>query len=489
MKNKLKFLALFVFTGIIVFTSCKKKEGCMDPLASNYDVDAKKDDGSCTYPPADIELSGDLNTQTLTKDKKYLIKGQVFVRSGKVLTIEAGTVIYGDKKTKGVLVIDRGGKIEANGTASQPIVFTSNQEAGIRDRGDWGGLVILGNANTNQTNPAIEGITPVVNFGTTNNTANDNESSGTLKYVRVEFAGIELTPNNETNSITLGGVGRGTVIENCMVSFGGDDGYEWFGGTVNAKNLVSFATWDDDFDVDYGFSGNVQFALAVRYPSYADQSQSNGFECDNGPDDTDLQPYTTGTFSNVTVVGPIKQGTSVSNGNYAHAIDLRRRTSVSITNSVFAGFPRGIRMNQQSVFNQYDGATPNGILANNILLTPSSNAVSVGSGMTATTSDVENYWNTNNILVKSSMSDSLYTVHGLKSDWFFASGVLANAYSTSPDFTVTSGTASTGADFTLPKFSETNRAGFFTTVSHRGAFGSTNWTSGWAEFDPVDKTY
>ena len=473
-----------------IATSCKK--GCTDPLATNYDPKAKKeskkDDKKCIYPTVDdslVELTGDVETQTLTADKKYLIKGQVFVRSGKVLTIEPGTIIMGDKKTKGVLVIDKGGKIEAVGTVTNPIVFTSNQLAGERDRGDWGGLVILGNANTNQNNPAIEGITPEVNFGTTNSTANDGESSGTLKYVRVEFGGIELTPNNETNSITMGGVGRGTVMEYCMVSYGGDDGFEWFGGTNNGKYLISHAIWDDDFDVDFGYSGNVQFGLAVRYPSYADQSGSNGFECDNGPNDNDVQPYTTGTFSNMTIIGPILTGATTGNGNFQHAIDLRRRTAVSIVNSVFAGFPRGIRMNQPSVFDNYTAGTPKGILSNNILLSPGT-AYHAGTGVVA--GDVETYWTAINTTVAGPSDTDKVTALGLKTAIFYQPGALADAYGT-PDFTVTSGTAATGADFTLAKFSETNRSGFFTTTTYRGAFGATNWTSGWAEFNPVNKEY
>src|SRR5690606_4542695 len=184
-----------------------------------------------------IELTGNLTTQTLSKDNKYLLKGQVFVRDGQTVTIQPGTVIFGDKATRATLVVDRGGKIIANGTQSEPIVMTSSQPAGIRDRGDWGGLVILGKANVNQPNPAIEGITPEVNFGTTQSNEFDDDNSGVYKYLRVEFAGIELTPNNETNSITMGGVGRGTEMEYLMVSYGGDDGFEWFGGTVNGKYL------------------------------------------------------------------------------------------------------------------------------------------------------------------------------------------------------------------------------------------------------------
>jgi hypothetical protein len=488
----MKTVKLLLSVAIVasIATSCKK--GCTDPLATNYDPKAKKeskkDDKKCIYPAENllVELTGDVETQTLTADKKYLIKGQVFVRSGKVLTIEPGTIIFGDKKTKGVLVIDKGGKLEAEGTVTSPIVFTSNQEIGERDRGDWGGLVILGNANVNQNSPAIEGITPEVNFGTTNSTANDGESSGTLKYVRVEFAGIELTTNNETNSITMGGVGRGTVMENVMVSFGGDDGFEWFGGTVNGKNLISFASWDDCFDVDFGYSGNVQFGLAVRYPSYADQSGSNGFECDNGPNDNDVQPYTTGTFSNMTIIGPILTGDKVSNGNFQHAMDLRRRTAVSIVNSVFAGFPRGIRMNQASVYGNYTSGTPKGILSNNILLSPSTSVYLAADGVVA--ADVETYWLANNETVAGPSDDAKVTGLGLKTSVFYQVGATADNYG-NPDFTVTAGTASTGADFTLAKFSETNRSGFFTTTTYRGAFGATNWTAGWAEFNPMNKEY
>jgi len=490
MKNKFSTLGMLALSLTIgLTTSCKKEEGCTDPKATNYNPDAKKDDGSCTFAQADnslVELTGNLTTRTLTKDKKYLLKGQVFVRSGQVLTIQPGTVILGDKRTRAVLVIDKGGKIEAAGTASEPIVFTSNQEAGIRDKGDWGGLVLLGNANVNQNNPAIEGITPEVNFGTRNSTANDNESSGTLKYVRVEFAGIEITSNNETNSITMGGVGRGTVMEYCMVSFGGDDGFEWFGGTNNGKYLISFATWDDDFDVDYGYSGNVQYGLAVRYAGFADQSQSNGFECDNGPDDEDFQPYTTGTFSNMTVVGPIVNGTRVSNANYAHAIDLRRRTAVTIANSVFTGFPRGLRMNQLSVYNQYTTLN-NGVLTNNIMVLADTLNKFIGSNG-ATSANVETYWAANNATVNGPSSLAKLNAVGLSSSIFFASGALASSYG-NPDFTVTSGTAATGASFANAKFNETNRAGFFDNVSYRGAFGANNWAAGWAEFNPVNKVY
>jgi len=463
-----KLLSLLALAAIVSFFSCEKEDPTPDP------------------GPSLNELTGELTSRTLTADKKWLIKGQVFVRSGQVLTIEPGTVILGDKRTRGTLIIDKGGRIEANGTVDKPIVFTSNQEEGVRDRGDWGGLVILGRANTNQPDPAIEGITPAATFGTLNNTTNDAESSGTLRYVRVEFAGIELSPNNETNSITMGGVGRGTVMEYCMVSFGGDDGFEWFGGTLNAKHLISFCTWDDDFDVDFGWSGNVQYGLAIRYPGFADQSQSNGFECDNGPNDNDVQPYTTGTFSNITVIGPIKTGSSTGNANYGHSLDLRRRTAVSIFNSVFTGFPRGIRFNQATVNANYTGNL--GVLANNVLVAPAAaTTYNVGSGVAV--ADVKAYWEAANQTIEGPATDAIHTGLGINPDLFFGSR-LPDTYPANPDFRVSSGTLTTGASFTNAKFNEPVRTTFFDkNVNFRGAFGATNWASGWAEFAPVTKVY
>lgn len=433
-----------------------------------------------------VELTGNLTTRTLTANKVYLIKGQVFVRNGQVLTIEPGTVLLGDKRTRGTLIVDIGGQIIANGTVDKPIVMTSNQEAGIRDRGDWGGLVILGRANVNQVAPTIEGITPIITFGTTNSTQFDDESSGSYKYLRVEFAGIELSPNNETNSITIGGVGRGTVMENAMVSFGGDDGFEWFGGTINGKNLISFAIWDDDFDCDYGWSGNVQFGFTVRYPGFADQSQSNGIECDNGINDNDVAPLTTATFSNLTILGPIKTGSTISNGNFGHALDLRRRVSASIFNSVVTGFPLGVRFNQPSVLGNYQAGT--GVLANNVMFAPSeANAYRAGTGVAV--ADVKAVWDATNQVIIGAYTDAAHEAAGIKPDWFFGSR-LADAYPSAPNLTVTSGTLLTGASFTNAKFNEANRTAFFNkAVTYRGAFGATNWAAGWAEFNPVNAVY
>ncbi len=443
-----------------------------------------------------IILSGNLTTQTLDAGKRYLIRGQTFVRDGITITIPPGTVLFGEKATKGTLVVDRGGKLLVNGEADAPVVMTSNQEVGARDRGDWGGLVILGKAFTNQPDPAIEGISPSVTFGGADRT-NDNDNSGVYRYLRVEYAGIELTPNNETNSVTMGGVGSGTVMEYIQVSFGGDDGFEWFGGSVNGKYLVSLSTWDDDFDVDYGYSGNVQFGLAVRNPFAADQSQSNAFETDNGPGDGDtgVGTYTTGTFSNFTIYGPLDRvGRSLS-ANNVHTMDMRRRTAVSIFNSVMGGFPTGLRFNHNSVYDQYTSNPPNGVLANNLLIAGGAGSrYAVGSAVTPhTATDVQAYWEAGNEVVNipaSGTEEAFYADLGLRVENFFARHS-TQTYPSNPNFTLSKAdaTIATGGDFTHEKFDEAGRAGFFEAVDYQGAFGATDWTDGWTEFRPIQKAY
>lgn len=443
---------------------------------------------------------GNLATQTLDPAKRYLLKGQVFVPNGVTLTIPAGTVILGDKATKATLVVEKGGVLNVNGTAVAPVVMTSSQGINERDKGDWGGLVILGRAFTNQNtsaddsgSPSVEGIDPPKRFGS-NVRTNDAESSGTLKYLRVEYAGIELSPNNETNSITMGGVGSGTTMEYVQVSFGGDDGFEWFGGAINGKYLISHSTWDDDFDCDFGWSGKVQFGLVVRNPFYADQSQSNAFECDSGPNDNlppgnDFEYHTKAIFSNVTVYGPRDHATRSLSANNVHNMDLRRRVSVSIFNSVIGGFPTGLRFNQPSVLSNYQSG--NGVLANNIQI--ANTAFAAGSGMSAT--DVQNYWNTaalNNSSLASPASGSETTFWndlGMRVDNFFARYAIAT-YPSNPDFTLPSGsvTIATGASFADGKF--TGDTFFDKTVTYRGAFGTaTDWTDGWSEFRPITKVY
>jgi hypothetical protein len=474
-----KNLLYFALATVIVTTSCKKDDDKNDPAPTNQNE----------------ILSGDLTTRTLDASKKYLLQGNVFVRSGQKLTIPEGTVIFGDKRTKGTLVIDEGGQIEAIGTAEKPIVFTSEQEEGERDKGDWGGIVMLGRANCNQNRPAIEGVTPEVRFGTFQSEANNTESSGTLKFVRIEFAGIALSPNNETNSLTMGGVGSGTVIENVQVSYGGDDGFEWFGGTVNGKNLVSFGTWDDDFDCDFGWSGNVQYGLAIRDPFSADQSGSNAFECDNDAAGNNVTPYTSGVFSNITVLGPRMDTTNAISGNYQHAMHLRRRTAISLFNSVVTGFPTMFRLDGLSTQTQYENGV--GAIEKTIIVGVAGrvrNPVTMYSGGSGNSNDTVRHFfqraekanmafNTRVSATEASLKPD-YAGMGLNENAFF-SKYTKEAYPRTVNFAVTSGILSSGAVFTNAKVAGT----FFDKVNHVGAFGSTNWTENWTNFQPVLQAY
>jgi hypothetical protein len=275
----------------------------------------------------------------------YLLKGFVYVTDGATLTIEPGTVIRGDKASKGSLIVERGGKLIANGTVDQPIVFTSNQEPNFRSYGDWGGVILCGKAIVNQTDPVIEGG-PRSHYGGTNNADN----SGSLQYVRIEFPGIAFMPDKEINGLTFGGVGSGTTIENIQVSYSGDDSYEWFGGAVNCKHIIALRGWDDDFDTDFGYQGKIQFAVALRDPSVADpQSGSNGFESDNDAAGDYNKPYTNAVFSNFSDFGPYATPSSSVNSNFKSAMHIRRNSRLQVYNSVFAGWGKGLLFEGKAV--------------------------------------------------------------------------------------------------------------------------------------------
>lgn len=199
-----------------------------------------------------VEVEGTITADTeWTADKIYLLKGFVRVGtdlditqipakdSGPTLTIEEGTVIYGDRETKGTLIIQRGAKIIANGTATNPIVFTSERAIGTKEPGDWGGVVICGRASNNQANGIFELEGGYGGYSGGGTTPDDDDDSGSLTYVRIEYAGVPINPNQEVNTLTMGSVGRATVIEHVQATYGLDDSFEWFGGTVNGKYLVS----------------------------------------------------------------------------------------------------------------------------------------------------------------------------------------------------------------------------------------------------------
>ncbi len=321
------------------------------PTAQWTDGWANFDPNNAAYGTVTNVISANITTNTTwTADKVYELNGTIFVTNNATLTIQPGTVIRSNVASS-ALFVTRGAKLNAIGTASQPIVFTSKNAVGSRNRGDWGGIVLLGRGayNVNNGENYIEGISQTVNtqFGGGLSPIN-NDNSGTLKYVRIEFAGYVFSPNNELNGLTMGACGSGTTIDYVQVSYSNDDSFEWFGGSVNCKHLVALNGLDDDFDTDNGYNGIVQFALSVRDPLAADISTSECFESDNNSGGTSVTPFTSAIFTNVTAVGPTFRATltggSPLNGLYDRAARLRRATKLKVFNSLFLDFKRGLHL-------------------------------------------------------------------------------------------------------------------------------------------------
>ncbi len=309
-----------------------------DPVNTNYPAIATTKGNGIFTRSGGLHITSDETWSGVIK-----LDGWVYVDAGATLTIQPGTIIRGTNKS--VLVIERGGKINAAGTVSQPIVFTSNQGSGFRANSDWGGIVLCGKAPSNL--PGVEGVAEG-GIGSPYGGSDAADNSGVLKYVRIEFPGYEVATGSEINGLTLCSVGNKTLIDYVQVSHSGDDGYEWFGGTVNARHLISYKTEDDDFDTDNGYSGMVQFALSRRDASIVDTDTANGFESDNDAAGTDNNPKTAAFFSNVTACGPAKDLTTYNtlpaNHKEGAGMRLRRNTRLRIYNSVFLGYGRGLRL-------------------------------------------------------------------------------------------------------------------------------------------------
>ena len=310
---------LTLFLVIIGLFACKK-----EPIDPPINV------------PTDKTITGNITiTTTLTSDKEWTLKGYVYVKEGATLIIQPGTIIKSDIAEKGALCIERGAKIIAEGTATNPIVFTSGKVAGEKSPGDWGGIVILGKAKTNRSSePTIEG-----GIGRPFGGNDDGDNSGILKYVRIEYAGVAALPNSEINALTLGGVGSGTVIENIQTIYANDDAFEFFGGTVSPKNLYAFATADDDFDFDFGYTGTVTNGIAKRDPLFVDNGDAgNGVECDNDGVGSLAQPFTHPKLIGMILVGP-NNATALANHNLG--LRFRRATQFTVKNSVIYGWMKG----------------------------------------------------------------------------------------------------------------------------------------------------
>lgn len=433
---------------------------------------------------ATVTKTGKLSaSETWTADNTYLLDGYVFVTGNSTLTIEPGTVIKAKVSTGGgaaALVITRGSKINAAGTAAKPIIFTSeldnlNGNLGVSDTGLWGGLVILGRASINsRANGAVvaapvedqvEGFSvptadvPLITFGGTD----DADNSGVLRYISVRHGGAVIGTANEINGVTLGGVGSGTTMEYIEVFANKDDGFEWFGGTVNARYLVAAFGNDDGFDMDQGFRGNLQFLFSIQTDITTD-SGDKVIEWDGATTPLTASPKGKSTVSNLTAIGIGTSGRGTVNNT---AVNVRDAVEATLVNSVFVNFAKGLDIEDDTD----DGPNPAPVISNNLWFSHvAANNTAAGLNARPTGAiDASAYWSNaalNNAIVNASLRGVSYTANaGLDPRPAAGSAALSGATSVS------------GSGLTA--------------VSYKGAFGTTNWAAGWTKlardgyFDPA----
>jgi hypothetical protein len=454
-----KLTAICLLGVILMNNACKKSDDTSDPSNGG---------GTTT---GGTEIRGTITTsQHWTKDKTYRLRGYVYVTNGATLTIDAGTKIVSNKDSAGVLVIYRGAKIDAQGTASEPIVFTSNESS--PQPGDLGGIILVGQATGNGNHSVIEGGVDAAfsAFGGTN----DADNSGTMKYVRIEYAGKAVNPGDEVNGLSLYGVGNGTTLDYIQVVRGLDDAFEFFGGTVNAKHLIAYKCADDDFDMDDGYRGKIQYAVSIKDPAFTDAKGttgdvSNNFEVDNvNPSNGFLlsrAPITSPVLSNFTAVGP--NGATGTSADYGWSMRWRRGCKFILANSIVIGGQKGgFRLQEDSTISYFVKGTS---AFYNSFLHAITNTVDVelGKNINGVTYDQASITAQ---LTGSNKSTILSAAADIK---------LTDPFnSTAPNLKPATGSAAlTGALFDFGTLSDS----FFDKVSYRGAFdGTTDWTSGWA---------
>lgn len=374
MKKFTKQAMAIVAIAALAATGCKKgNEGSFD----------RSNGAGGPFTGADSVITGNITTsRTLSPGKVYKLNGIVFVTGGAKLTILPGTVLttgaainYRTTPTAavnaiaGVLVVTKTGSINASGTGDEPIIFTTPVAAGSRKAGDFGGIIILGESTTNK--PTTQEIEGLPKFDANGNSLGVDisyggslpaDNSGTFQYVRIEYAGYKLATDNEINGLTMGGVGSGTTIDHVQVSFGADDAFEFFGGTVSPKYLIALANDDDDFDTDFGYSGSIQYAISLKDPSSTHStsgtvSDSNGIESDNdNVTGNAATPKTKPTYSNFTMLGYASSGNSTLRAGNR----WRRNTDLAITNSIIAGYNTGAEFQDGTL----TGATSGGFTGN-----------------------------------------------------------------------------------------------------------------------------
>lgn len=410
--------------------------------------------------PQEIILEGNITQDViLTSDHTYVLEGDVRVFEPAVLTIEPGTIIYGRQYPTGSLIIKRGAKIIADGTKDKPIIFTSefNREGSERkpERGDWGGIYILGKAPFNVTADSIQITGPGDYYGGT--VPYDN--SGVLRFVRIEYTGLAYSLSNEITGLSLACVGSSTIIENVQVSFAMDDGFAWLGGTVNCKNLVSYKNKDDDFDFVFGYKGKLQFLLSIKDRDIADVNGSNGFESDNDGSGSLNEPRTSPTIYNATIIGPVENAQTIYNEYYENGMDMRRSSQGEFCNILLMGWPTGLLVDGKTT--AQDAQNSNWALRNSII--SGSRNKDLDTIRTNGTFDITTWFTDNdNRIVLTNEKIKLTAPYDTVEPNYFPQ----------PDSPVLIEAAIPPDD------------GFFdTTANYVGAFKENNWIEGWTKLD------
>lgn len=497
MKNKLQNRLMLWTAFALLFTACEEVN-ILEDLA-----------GEVSGRPVVTIGNGNriiiTRNTTWTKNNTYLLNGEVVV-SGAVLTIQPGTLIRGVKDSNpddqvilnSVLVIDKDAQIIAQGQPNNPIIFTSDQAPEQRNPGDWGGVVILGLDVVNQGTSLVEGLESLLTFG--DNGDSRPQGSGILQYVRIEFSGTILQDGDETNGLTLVGVGTNTTIDHIQVSRSNDDGFEFFGGSVNAKFLISWQTRDDDFDSDFGHTGVVQYATSRRSNEFV-STESNGIETDNDGSGSNASPETNTLFANVTFIGPSElngDGSEIdltTPGVFSNGLLVRRNSASNLLNSIITGWPVGVEMRDILTADNYTLA-PNSLKLEGLSVgLPRNGRISIRTAnMPPVISNevVIRYTNIGGNTVNTATSMcNLTCVVGLK-DAAFATGQSApNGTNPSgkPDLTLKAGSINLTNSETL---SANAIARGLVQENFRGAFdqdgmvngGNWNFHDEWIEFDP-----
>lgn len=459
MKNTFKSVLIANLVLVLGFTSCKK-DSPVDPVTA----------------PENLVLSGEIKTSlSLKENSTYTLKGRVTVLNNSVLTIPAGTQVLVESAAsaseKGALIITKGSTININGTKDKPVVFTS--AASVKAPGDWIGIIVMGKAKTNGTGGMLNLAGHTANTNTQFGGTEDTDNSGSIKFLRIEYAG-GLNPAQEeewevdmTSGLSLNGVGSGTTIENVMVKHSRDDAFQFVGGKVNAKYLIAYDNGDDNFDFDRGYTGKLQFVISYNPNASTVAIRAHGMESLNDKDATEAMPYTRPIISNMTIIGPQVTDTDVT--RLSQGIYIRKNTRFNVQNSIIAGYSNGGLMlcpktrpllvnNQGSEFKfnlvnadtqtrsfTYDNG-PSGIV-----IVPDPEVASIAIQQAA--------FQTQSLNRNKVVSNTELQLKGL--------------YASTPDLSLVAGSQAltaanlSGSDFTT----------FFTAASHIGAVGTDNWAA------------